>query len=413
MTTISTGSAIVIGLGTMGAGIAEVFAREGWRVYGIDRDQAALDRGHQILASSTDRAVAKGKLSPSDRDALLARISVHTDLDDASEVDLVVEAAVEDVQTKRDIFADLGARFGAEVILATNTSSLSVTEIASAAAHPERVVGLHFFNPAPVQQLVEIVTTVHTADTVSEQIGSIVDQLGKVAIQCGDRAGFVVNRLLVGYLNRAIRLLQDGFASRDEIDQVMVTSAGYPMGPFELCDLVGLDVVLAVVEQIWSETRDRIDAPAPLLRQLVAAGRLGRKSGLGFGTATEPDPSAQVNRARRRETRVDELPGALVLPYLNEALRMVESGYASCDDIDTGMQLGCRMPGPFDLIAEIGVVPVLTAQQMIFAETAEPAHRPCHLLEQLAAADDPAAALAALRRPRRDSPARPTSGKVV
>lgn len=383
----------------MGAGIVEVLARAGWRVYGIDRDRAALERGQEILAASTDRAVAKGKLDPAERDALLAQISVHTDLAEAAGVELVIEAAVEDLAVKREIFADLGTRFGPDVILATNTSSLSVTEIASAAAHPERVVGLHFFNPAPVQQLVEIITTVHTDRAIAQRIGSVVDALGKVAIACGDRAGFVVNRLLIGYLNRAIRLLQDGFASRDEINQVMVTSAGYPMGPFELCDLVGLDVVQAVVEQIWSETRDRADAPAPLLGQLVSAGRLGRKSGLGFGTVGDPDPAEQINHGRRLSTRVDELPGALVLPSLNEALRMVECGYASCDDIDTGMQLGCRMPGPFDLIAEIGVERVLIGQQLIFAETAEPSHRPCHLLEQLAAADDPAAALAELRRP--------------
>ena len=382
----------------MGAGIAEVFARAGWQVHGIDRDTAALDRGRDIIATSTDRAVTKGKLTAADRDALQERISYDTDLAAAHDATVVVEAALEDLDAKRAIFADLGTRFGPDVLLATNTSSLPVTEIAAVTEHPERVVGLHFFNPAPVQELVEVITTVHTSQQASERTAALVAELGKTAITCGDRAGFVVNRLLVGYLNRAIRLHQDGFAGRDEIDQVMVTSAGYPMGPFALCDLVGLDVILAVVERIWDDTRDPIDAPAPLLRQLVAAGRLGRKSGVGFGASGDPEPIAQLNRAGRREDRSDELPGALVLPYLNEALRMVESGYATCDDIDTGMQLGCRMPGPFDLLAEIGVERVLTGQRLIFAETAAPAHRPCRLLETLAAGDDPSAALAELRR---------------
>ncbi|MFW6598589.1 3-hydroxyacyl-CoA dehydrogenase NAD-binding domain-containing protein [Propionibacteriaceae bacterium Y2011] len=385
----------VIGLGTMGAGIAEVYARGGHRVIGIDRDETAVSRGRTIIARSTDRAVERGKLSSDDRDALVDRIEWHTDLAAAADAALVVEAAFEDITVKRDIFTRLADVVGPETVLATNTSSLSVTELAAATTDPSRVVGVHFFNPAPVQQLVEIISTVHTDPAVRDRLAETLHQLGKTTIGCGDRAGFVVNRLLIGYLNRAITLYGNGYARRDEIDHAMVEGAGYPMGPFALCDLVGLEVTLAVVERIWDETRDRADAPAPLLRQLVAAGRHGRKSGRGFhphdgSDAAEPGPEPLRNRR-------DEFPDLLVLPYLNEALRMVEQGYASSADIDTGMSLGCRMPKPFDQLAELGPAAVLAGQRAIHAETGEASHLPCRLLVELGEAAEPTAALAELR----------------
>jgi 3-hydroxybutyryl-CoA dehydrogenase len=259
------------------------------------------------------------------------------------------------------------------------------------------VVGVHFFNPAPVQPLVELITTVLTAPATAERAQAVLDDLGKTTISCTDRAGFIVNTLLVAYLNRAVSLYGDGFATREEIDEAMV-SAGYPMGPLSLLDLVGLDVTLAVLERMYDETKDRLVAPAPLLSQLVAAGWAGRKAGRGFyrygpdGVVDAPGPGPEP-----RASRASELPLALVVPYLNAVLRMVGNWYATPDQIDTGMSLGCRMPKPFDVLAELGPREVLATQRQIFAETAEPGDRPALLLERLAAADDPATALVALR----------------
>lgn len=381
----------------MGAGIVEVFARAGCAVHGIDVDQAAVDRGRGILRRSTDRAVATGKLTEADRDGLLARIEFGTDLSAVESAEVVVEAVVEDLDTKTALFADLDRRAPADALLATNTSSLSITAIAAATARPERVIGVHFFNPAPVQPLVELISTVLTDPGTLDRARELLESLGKTTIGCTDRAGFVVNTLLVGYLNQAVRLYADGFASRAEIDTAMV-DAGYPMGPLALLDLVGLDVSRAVLLRMYDETKDRLVAPSPLLTQLVTAGLLGRKSGRGFYTYGPDGPTdAPGPVPEPRATRAGELPLALIVPYLNSALTMVGSWYATPEQIDTGMSLGCRMPRPFDVLAELGPREVLAVQRAIFAETAEPGHRPALLLERLAASDDPATALVALR----------------
>lgn len=381
----------------MGAGIAEVFARAGCQVVGIEVDDGAVERGRSILRRSTDRAVATGKLTGPDRDALLERTELGTDLAAVESCEVVVEAVVEDLATKTALFAELDERVAPDALLATNTSSLSVTAIAAATSHPGRVIGVHFFNPAPVQPLVEVISTVLTDPATLERAQTLLDRLGKTTLSCTDRAGFVVNTLLVGYLNRAVHLYADGFASRSEIDSAM-EAAGYPMGPLALLDLVGLDVSRAVLLRMYDETKDRLVAPAPLLTQLVTAGLLGRKSGRGFyaygpdGPTEAPGPVPEP-----RATRAGELPLALIVPYLNDALRMVGRWYATPDQIDTGMSLGCRMPRPFDVLAELGAPDVLAVQQAVFAETAEPGHRPALLLERLAASDDPATALVALR----------------
>ena len=388
----------VIGLGTMGAGIVEVFAKAGHDVVAVDGDQSGLDRGREILTRSTDRAVAKGKLSADDRDALVGRVGFQLGMDGLGDAEFVVEAVSENPELKARIFAALDEATNDSAILATNTSSLSITALAAGTKNPGRVLGLHFFNPAPVQPLVEVISTLSTDEAILDRTLEIVGALGKSPVRCGDRAGFIVNALLVPYLNRAAKLYADGLATREEIDAAMEL-VDYPMGPLKLLDLVGLDVSVAVLERLYDESKNRLHAAAPLLRQLVAAGWLGKKSGRGLytyeaGQATEapgPGPSIRRNRA-------DELPAALLVGYLNDCLTMVEVGYATPADIDTAMSLGCAMPKPFDVLADVGAREALVAQQALFAETGEPGHRPSLLLEELAVAEDPAVALAALRR---------------
>src|SRR6185369_8179235 len=279
----------VVGLGTMGAGIAEVLARAGIEVIGVEKDGAGLARGLGHLAHSTDRAVAGGKLTAADRDALLARIRTGTDLTAAAEAPLVIEAIDEDLDEKKELFARLDALCPPETIFATNTSSLSVTELAAATSRPARVVGTHWFNPAPVMDLVEIISTVVTDPGVLADVTAIVERVHKNAVTAGDRAGFIVDALLFGYLNNAVRMLEARYASREDIDAAMRFGCGHPMGPLALLDLIGLDTAYAILDSIYHTSRDHLHAPAPLLKQLVTAGMLGRKTGRGFYTYAAPD----------------------------------------------------------------------------------------------------------------------------
>ena len=274
----------VIGLGTMGAGIAEVFAREGLSVVAIEADDAAVARGRSHVENSTGRAVARGKLSAEDQQALLDRISFGSSLDALAEVDLVVEAVPEGLDLKRQIFGDLDRICKPDAILATNTSSLSVTEIAVSTGRPGKVVGLHFFNPAPVMKLVEVVRSVVTEQEVVDDIEAFVQKLGKVDVTIGDRAGFIANALLFGYLNHAASLFESHYASREDIDAAMRLGCGLPMGPLALLDLIGLDTAYTILDTIYKQGRDRLHAPRPIFKQMITAGWLGRKSGKGFYT---------------------------------------------------------------------------------------------------------------------------------
>ena len=274
----------VIGLGTMGAGIAEVFAREGLSVVAIEVDDAAVARGRSHVENSTGRAVARGKLSAEDQQALLDRISFGSSLDALAEVDLVVEAVPEGLDLKRQIFGDLDRICKPDAILATNTSSLSVTEIAVSTGRPGKVVGLHFFNPAPVMKLVEVVRSVVTEQEVVDDIEAFVQKLGKVDVTIGDRAGFIANALLFGYLNHAASLFESHYATREDIDAAMRLGCGLPMGPLALLDLIGLDTAYTILDTIYKQGRDRLHAPRPIFKQMITAGWLGRKSGKGFYT---------------------------------------------------------------------------------------------------------------------------------
>jgi 3-hydroxybutyryl-CoA dehydrogenase len=274
----------VIGLGTMGAGIAEVFARNGLSVLGVEVDEAALAAGRGHLENSTARAVARGKLSEEEQQALLDRVTYSTDLDALAGADLVVEAVPEHLELKRQIFTQLDKICKPEAILATNTSSLSVTEIAVATGRPGKVVGLHFFNPAPVMKLVEVIRSVVTEQDVVDDVEAFVQKLGKVDVTVGDRAGFIANALLFGYLNHAASLYESRYASREDIDAAMKLGCGLPMGPLALLDLIGLDTSYEILDTMYKQSRDRLHAPQPIFKQMMTAGLLGRKSGRGFYT---------------------------------------------------------------------------------------------------------------------------------
>ena len=284
----------VVGLGTMGAGIAEVLARSGLQVVGVEHDEAGVERARGHLATSTARAVAKGKLTEDDVAELLGRIQTGTDLASLKDCELVIEAIPERMELKRALFTELDALLDQDAVLATNTSALSVTELATSTSRPSRVVGLHWFNPAPVMGLVEVVRTVVTDPSVVEDVQGLVRRVGKTGATAGDRAGFIANALLFGYLNNAVRMYEARYASREDIDAAMRFGTGHPMGPLALLDLIGLDSAYEILETMYAQSRDHRHAPAPLLKQYVAAGLLGRKSGRGIYTYAAPDSSEVV-----------------------------------------------------------------------------------------------------------------------
>ncbi len=278
----------VVGLGTMGAGIVEVFARAGLQVVGVESTPELADRGRAILRASTDRAVARGKLDQSAQQQILDHVTITSSMADVAGVQLVVEAVPEVLELKHQIFGGLDDLVGEDAILASNTSSLSITQIAAGTRHPDRVVGMHFFNPAPVMQLVEVVTTLRTRPEVTEAVRELSVALGKRPVVVGDRAGFVANYLLFGYLNAAMAMLEHGHVSREDLDTAMRVGAGLPMGPLTLMDLVGLDVCHHIGEVIYGHSRSPLHSPSAMLEQMVVSGRLGRKSGRGFYSYSRP-----------------------------------------------------------------------------------------------------------------------------
>lgn len=529
----------VIGLGTMGAGIVEVFLKAGIPVVAVDGSTELAERGKGFLVASLDRQVKRGRLDEAGRDALVGQATFTDQLDDLHDVDLVIEAVPERLEIKTSIFTKLDLIVRDDCVLATNTSSLSVTQIAAATRHPERVIGMHFFNPAPVLALVEVITTLFTDDALVETIRSLAIELGKKPVVVGDRAGFVANALLITYLARAIRIYETGHVSREDLDDAARMGIGFPMGPLTLSDLIGLDVVKEVCDVMYEATKEPSSAPPALLQQMVAAGRLGRKTGRGFydydseaeapadrdaatfatkvavftdtdeghalaatlseaGIATtlfdspqegsladtelvlwaiaaddaddfdddadverrtqenawrgellatlapsvpvaflDPNAYAEIGneladgapvvalrlhaatkagrfaeivrdpegsdtaeelvaatlahagiRSARVRARAGLLVDALLLQHLNDAANMVESGYASVDDIDTAMTAGCGYPqGPFAYIAQLGPEYVAGGLAELYDETRQPAVWPSPWFDDAIAAE--------------------------
>jgi 3-hydroxybutyryl-CoA dehydrogenase len=272
----------VLGCGLMGSGIAEVAARAGHATVVREVTEDLLEKGVSRIEKSLDRAVEKGKLDAATRDEVHGRITGTVELDALADCDLVVEAIVENLEEKRKTFGNLDRVAKDEAIFASNTSSLTVTQLAMATSRPERFVGLHFFNPVPVMKLVEVVRTLLTSDEVFDSAMEWAKGLGKEPIACRDNSGFIVNRLLVPYLLDAIRAYEEGVGSLEDIDKGMQLGTGHPMGPFTLLDFVGLDTTYYIANIMFEEYREKRFAPPPLLKQMVQAGRHGRKSGRGF-----------------------------------------------------------------------------------------------------------------------------------
>ncbi len=273
----------VIGAGLMGSGIAEVAAKAGVDVCVVEASPVAAETGLNRIQKSIDRAVNKSKMTEDEGAGVMSRISVTEDLDSLGDRQMVIEAVVEDEQIKVDLFRRLDELVSPDAILASNTSSIPIMKLAMATSRPEKVVGIHFFNPVPVLDLVELVISLHTSPETHEVARSFsANQLGKSVIESQDRAGFIVNALLIPYVLSAIRMFESGFASKEDIDQGMVVGCAHPMGPLALADLIGLDTTMAVAESLYEEFREQLYAPPPLLARMVDAGLLGRKAGRGF-----------------------------------------------------------------------------------------------------------------------------------
>jgi 3-hydroxybutyryl-CoA dehydrogenase len=273
----------VVGSGIMGAGIAEVAARSGCDVVVREVTAELAEAGRARIAASLDRAVTRGRLAAADRDATLGRIRTTTSLDDLADRDLVIEAIVEDEPTKTALYRELSGLVRPDCVLASNTSSIPISRLAAAAQRPERVLGMHFFNPVPVLPLVELVPSLRTGQSTVDTARAFAEgRLGKKTVLCKDRAGFVVNALLVPYLLAAIRMVEAGVATAEDVDTAMVAGANHPMGPLALTDLIGLDTTAAVAVSMYEEFKEPLYAAPPLLLRMVEAGLLGRKSGQGF-----------------------------------------------------------------------------------------------------------------------------------
>lgn len=272
----------VLGTGTMGAGIIQVLAQNGYEVVLRARRETSVEKGIATVNKNLDKLVAKEKITAEAKEEIMGRIHGSTDISIVADADLIIEAATEEMESKKALFAELDKLCKPEAIIATNTSSLSITEIASATERPDKVIGMHFFNPVPAMKLVEIICGLATSEETEKTVTELATVLGKTPVKVEEAPGFVVNRILIPMINEAVGILADGVATAEGIDQAMQLGANHPMGPLALGDLVGLDVCLAIMETLYREFGDTKYRPHPLLRKMVRAGKLGRKTGVGF-----------------------------------------------------------------------------------------------------------------------------------
>ncbi len=352
----------VIGSGAMGIGIAQVAATAGHPVTLVDRDAAVVEAARARLGDILARLVTKGRVTDAERADILARIGAVETIAELPECSLVIEAVPESLELKREVFAELAEHQPATTLLATNTSSIDIGAIADDVTEPERVLGLHFFNPPPLMRLVEVVHTPQTSRAYVDHAAALLQTWGKTPVRCASTPGFIVNRVARPFYGEAQRLVETGVADPATIDAILRERGGFPMGPFELTDFIGQDVNLAVGISVWEQTEhDERYAPTQFQQQLVAQGRLGRKSGHGVypyaadGTVERPDPDAALaDRLVGGPIETDPLARTLAM-LVNEAVDLVHRGEAGADDVDTAMVLGMRHPkGPIAWGREIG-----------------------------------------------------------
>jgi 3-hydroxybutyryl-CoA dehydrogenase len=279
---VTIGKVAVLGGGLMGSGIAEAVSRAGLQVIVRDIDETALSGVEKRLRGSLERAVAGGKIDPGEAEAIRERIALTTELGEVGDADLVIEAVPENAELKVAILAQVAGIVSEQALIASNTSSIPIAQLAAGVPRPERVLGLHFFSPVPVMKLVEVVVALDTSEQTVASAREFVERIGKKPIETGDRSGFIVNMLLVPYLMAAVRMYEEGFAGREAIDEGMVRGCGHPMGPLTLSDFIGLDVLYAIGDSLYEEFKRTEYAPPPLLKRMVASGRIGRKAGRGF-----------------------------------------------------------------------------------------------------------------------------------